>query len=89
MGFGGLSQPGLTPAADGEETASVLSWHTHAQQVRAAGVSLWSLQLQIVMGFIRWDRLANRKLTLRTRRNDDGTVVGGVQRHPAANDNRR
>ena len=23
------------------------------------------------------------------RRNDDGTVVGGVQTHPAANDNRR
>ena len=53
-------------AADGEETAAVLSWHTHARRVRAADVSLWSLQLQIVMGFIRWARLANREISLRT-----------------------
>jgi hypothetical protein len=41
-------------AADGEETAGVLSWHTHARRVRAADVRLWSLHLQIVMGVIRW-----------------------------------
>jgi hypothetical protein len=28
-------------AADGEETAGVLSWHSHARRVRAADVSLW------------------------------------------------
>ncbi|MGA2233350.1 MAG: hypothetical protein ABSH22_20805 [Tepidisphaeraceae bacterium] len=43
-------QPGTTLAADGEETASVLSWHTHTQQVRATDVRLWSLHLQIVYG---------------------------------------
>jgi hypothetical protein len=58
-----LTRSGVTPlgiwepisrepraAADGEETAAVLSWHTHARRVRAADVSLWSLQLQIVVG---------------------------------------
>jgi hypothetical protein len=54
-------------AADGEETAAVLSWHTHARRVRAADVSLWSLQLQIVVGVIRLKPI-KEILTTRTRR---------------------
>jgi hypothetical protein len=41
-------------AADGEETAAVLSWHSHTQRVRAADVNLWVLAHDRSRELFRW-----------------------------------